>query len=595
MNTMDSDKEEHCLISREFTNPEELASGINEKLQRQDNELSLEFTDYRLLYDILKTDNDNDYNIICSGLTDVQKFSFANASFKYSSDVVPSKHDACTFESLFILSTTLGAKVCLSEMLRNGADVFQIDSSRCVTWVHAIIEAVFHVPDLEDKMVDVYEHVMSLLAHPHRRKVLMMEDSNGFRALELATKCGAFRIARAILETNGGYMEIVQTRGLQTYVKYWLSDYGIGGSRNRYIRSPWLFLAYCKQRHQASLQASGILQLEVVKKIINLKMKHCLPFLILFCLLRIVFVITLLYFDSSNSSHLRQKPVNISADAYHRSSAFDEDQYNDIVMIIGIVSGVCLAAEMGAAIAKMCQPTFRKIHWRDFFGFEHHLAQTNFYAAVQLVLYVCCCISYTAVGSGYNNMLVVMAFKCIMLPLCIFSAMFCLEFIPAIGHFAIMMQTMLVTTIKFILVDFILLSTFAAFFHDVTYSETESDFKNFSQGHYSMFKLEQSMFGFGADPPFYIQFAHLAFYFLTVILLFNFLIAVLSEAVTALSELKNDIMLLRRLGMALAIEDTVLWPMMWVSKKLKSKFPNWLHPPPYIMVRRTAIHRHNVI
>jgi hypothetical protein len=576
-----------CMGRVDLCSAEEVAQGIKDKLQDKDKDLFLEIPEFQLVYDILKDDDITGYKAVCNGLSVWQKQRLANAHFRYLPEYKALNH-VCQYEALFILSAALGAKRCIGALVQNGVDLFQIDPTARANWVHAIIESATESPELEEEMVEVYKMLMQTTPQDGRRGLLLMENEFGFRPIELASKCAMFRIVKAILETNGVYMEVTGSCGLQTYVKYRFPEYEPGSPRKRYIRSPLLFMTSLKSCNQASLRASKILQMRVMKEWLECKYKRCRLLLFTLLFLKLLYVAVLLYFDPvANVPEFRAITPPNDTSVYHRSSAFETDTYAAILIFIALASGIGLLTKIILLIMKFGQPDYRKVFGWDLVFSVDYLAKTDIYGVVDFFLYSCALVCY----STASDLDTAVMFKCIILPLSIISAMSCLEIIPTLGVFVITFRKMIIITAKFILLNALLTVTFATFFHDITYKDPNSHFKNFTQSHYSIFKLEQSMFGFGSDPQYSIQFAHMFFYFLTVVLLMNYLIAVLSEAVTSLADIKDDVMTLRRLEESLELEDCFFWRLNWLIKKFGLKIPNCLKPQSFISVKRTSIHR----
>jgi hypothetical protein len=481
---------------------------------------------------------------------------FSYPSFLWRKDV------RCGYKASFVLAAAFGSAGCASRMLADGADPLVRDPTNYDNWVHAVIEAASLVREKEPKLVELYKTLVSKLSRNTRRKLLGMENSVGFWPLELAAKLGVYRLVRAILDTRCVYVEIVGRWGLNVYLKYRLQEYSVTGKRGRYMRSPLRLVSYVKFDEFESLQDSGFLKMPVVEQWMRTKFRTALPWVILWTVVRVALLFFLLYFDPTQGSdpNATEAPAtdNSTADASHRSDGIDKATYNILLLTIGSFGGAMALSDIISAFVQLCDPLRRRIYGMDILYLKDYVSKTSFYRVNQFMLSVLTLVGFTLGGAAFSpgNALYI---KCLILPVTIFSAMFLLEIIPYIGFFGIAMQQMTVIMFKFLLVISCLNMLFATFFHDVTHKNPDSMFTDMGESRYSIFLLMQSEFALGSNPPAPIQIAHIFFFYMTVVLIINYLIAVLSEAVTVLTGAKSEMILLRRLDVIITVEDRIHW------------------------------------
>ena len=187
----------------------------------------------------------------------------------------------------------------------------------------------------------------------------------------------------------------------------------------------------------------------------------------------------------------------------------------------------------------------------------------------QLLLTVVC-----AVGASYISFLAnpqeivrkAYLFKCIYLPFALSSFLFALELLPYIGLFAITLQKMLSTIMKFGFIVLFIEVVFFIFFDSFIAGILHHD-ASLPQQFYYLFLVLTGSVNFGTEPPIHIMVGHFLYYAFTTILLINYLIAAMS------SELINDsgtgelIRSLRKTSACFEVEDSLVFWLNWIRKK----------------------------
>jgi hypothetical protein len=528
--------------------------------KRYTDEMILPLPKYDDWYDALKSDDEEEYEKNMAQFSTHERKQFASGIFSYPNNLW-GKETKCGYKACFILAAVFGSTGCASRMLADGADPLVRDPTNSDNWVHAAIEAAALSRENEPKLVELYKTFVSKLPRHTRRTLLEMENISGFRALELASKRGVYRLLRAIFDTKGVYVEQTGRRGLNVYLKYSLKEYRVTGYRERYMRSPLRLVSWAKYDELESLQESGFLKMPVVEQWMKRKFRAALLWIVIWTIVRIALLFFLFYFDPTQGGDpnaTTPPPIGNETRPHHRSDGIDQSTYNTILVTLGTVGGVIALSDIVGAFVQLCDPLRRRIHGMDILCLADYVSKTSFYRINQFMLSVFTLIGFTLSGAAFRSDHA-LYLKCLILPVTIFSAMYLLEVIPYIGFFGIAMQQMTVIMFKFVVLVTCLNMLFAAFFHDVTYTNPNSMFKDMSSSHYSIFLLMQSEFNFGPNPPAPLQMAHIFFYYMSVVLLINYLIAVLSEAVTILTSAKDEMVFLRRLDVVTTVEDRVHW------------------------------------
>ena len=135
-----------------------------------------------------------------------------------------------------------------------------------------------------------------------------------------------------------------------------------------------------------------------------------------------------------------------------------------------------------------------------------------------------------------------------------------IQLIPRVGHFVIIWQNLLSQTVQFVIFYLVFFFSFSGVFNDLTTIThgCSEDFYFFGESMYSTFKITLNMYDLSAiydELGFPIAFAHILCVIIMSILLINFMIALMSNTVTKISENKSVIFLLKILWISQDVEN----------------------------------------
>ena len=153
------------------------------------------------------------------------------------------------------------------------------------------------------------------------------------------------------------------------------------------------------------------------------------------------------------------------------------------------------------------------------------------------------------------------------------SMLYFAQLFPYIGYFVNTIQRMLTIMFQFILVYLMIFLPFPHAFQILLRSnscDTVPGFQSFAQAAYSVFRIMLNM----EDLTWYDTKSssaaftlHIIFVFMVVILLINFLVALMSNSVDEV-EANEAIMLIQRLSVVTLIEWRLLYPFVFIYRRL---------------------------
>ena len=133
------------------------------------------------------------------------------------------------------LAALLNSKNVLQVMLEFGV-LFTQQNSHTNTFVHCMIAyASTQSEDHEAQYTKTIAWIRSSISSDDFRSILLTENSDGLRPLELAAHLGTFILFTCLFETEGIYLSKIQEVNLYTVQYYDITEYVIG---DRYYTSP---------------------------------------------------------------------------------------------------------------------------------------------------------------------------------------------------------------------------------------------------------------------------------------------------------------------------------------------------------------------
>ena len=136
----------------------------------------------------------------------------------------------------FHLAIAYGAsRETISEFLSHGVDLTIKDhhGNNCI---HVMVTMAFLKPHKEDYMKDLYCMISDYLPRTTLKSILLQEDKDGFRPLELAANTGTFGLFLDIFHTRGVYLTRECTKGIYLKQYFDITEYeSVTGSRRPQI------------------------------------------------------------------------------------------------------------------------------------------------------------------------------------------------------------------------------------------------------------------------------------------------------------------------------------------------------------------------
>ena len=544
----------------------------------EDDELLLPIGDYQDWLTAIVCDDAQVVKAVLRVADEEQRHILLNGSFDYQDDDLVS-HNPYRFgrpHKPLTLALLSGALKVLSILISYGVHVTS-QNSRGHNVVHQLIVIAFHGQSHESRLVGSYVAMMGMVDLHTKRRLLLTESKIGLRPLEAAAHHGTLHFVQAIMETEGVYLRQEVVRGLNVYQWYDVTEYESFGADNRRMVSPIRFLVTLDERKVSHSHVNQVFFDKPIGTWISAKASINIPLLLIWALLRVVHLSAYYALDVStvSATNLRGKTGNASYIEINTSTAYmfcefvspinlSETPRRVIAVYIIVHSVLTLLWDLLEVLNFYWWKRLSR-YSKTIDGETKRLAACSlFYARCQRVLASLLIIDaahkLNDVVSGWSASSV----RLMCMTLSPWSMLYFVQLVPSIGHFVVAIQRMVGQMFNFAGVySIFFIASVSAFFVTVNMSERQScsdDFSSITHALYSTFAIMLSLLHpveLRLRHPGWMYMQHIVYMFIVAILLINFLIAIMSSALSEVALQRPIIERLQRLSVALAVESRV--------------------------------------
>ena len=151
--------------------------------------------------------------------------------------------EAYAIRRSFPLAASCGSLGVLDELIKRGINICQTDDIGNNVVHSLVIFASLH-QSVEEREVEVYQYLKSKLPSYEMESLILAENTDGLRPVELAGLYQTLRMVEAIYNTQGHYLYKSQTCGMMSIMHYHIDEYeGILPTRTVH-KSPMKFLVH---------------------------------------------------------------------------------------------------------------------------------------------------------------------------------------------------------------------------------------------------------------------------------------------------------------------------------------------------------------
>ena len=469
-------------------------------------------------------------------------------------------------DNAWCLAAVFDSRRVLQVMRDFGVPVTQ-SNSQGNTCLHCIIaNASLQSEDKEPQYIKTIKYIQSITTDEDFKQLLLTENEDSLRPLELAAHLGTFIIFRNLFETNSLYMTKTQDLGFYSLQHYDITEY-VDGSR--LFNSPLFLMLYLEQRKLEHKSTRYMFLSDPMKSWIAAVTYCNMPFIIMLALLQasvIASFFALLVIARSHDKSLAQtKVMNDVASANLYNSSQTQQTKNTMLLVL-LCYDICFATASilwHVASVLLAMSFGKKLKWmiQTVSGRKHLVVYCVPYLVSQSVTLIGVLImslnmihfqlnpvqNETFSSLDLNYMVLIAVFACA------WNLLYYLQLVPGLNVYVIAVQRMLLDLLYFSIIFAMFLLSLSFGFYVLT--DTSEDFLPLL---YDIFRLTLNMIDLSQASG-TVQFLHVAFVFTIVYLLQNIIIAMFSLSFQHVYQNKDIIFCVQSLYVSFCFEPA--WSM----------------------------------
>lgn len=335
-------------------------------------------------FEVICQNNSTEAKALLEEVTTEKRNIMLNCDFDFGEVDNSTRDWSYTTRKPLFLAAIFGSLDILKLFSFYNVDFCQVDEDQNNV-VHSLISMCLSEPKYETRYTEVYKLiVMDLVTFDDRKRLLLSENKDGLRPVELAAHYSCLRFFTAIVETPGVHMSHIEQKGIQQHAWVDVTEYESFGKGCRRDRSPLKFLSLVDKRIFQDEEASQIFTTCMVKKWVRYKLLINSPILLLWTLFRFVHVtafyivvtvgkgesprietlnntiITLINNITTTSFNASQISMKTGCNTYIYFS-YDSVEYWIAVVVVQICSYIVLLFDVIEFCVNRCKKTHR---WR---------------------------------------------------------------------------------------------------------------------------------------------------------------------------------------------------------------------------------------
>ena len=447
------------------------------------------------------------------------------------------------------------------------------------TFLHCLIaQASIEDEEQEERFLSTIKFMKSLISSEEYNKLLLLENRDGLRPLELASHLGTFALFQFLFDTDCIYK--IRTRSCSMFsVQYFdITEYVTG---KRYLKSPVMSMMLLDRRKINHTSLEAAFRSDPIKTWLTAVKYSNIPYVVIMALFRFMYIASffLSLFETkrtvirSRANTNRQMPfVNGSATYSDNYSIHDTD--NTLLMVVlgynVIYSISVLFFDMIYSL--VCLAKYRQLKWNTrivkgkkdpvmyrwayLIGDAFSLIGILIISVDILILQISQQHQHTF-SSGYINVMALTAAFA-----CVWDVLYYLQLIPGLNLYVIAVQRMLSDFFSFGIVFMLFFFSYVFGFYIL-----DEDADSFLDSAYGTFQLMLNVVNY-AEASGAIQILHVTFIFMIVYLLLNILIAIFASSFEYVYNERHIILAVQNLSVFLIVDS--------VTSTLLGRFHNYL-------------------
>ena len=429
------------------------------------------------------------------------------------------------------------------------------------TFLHCIIAHVsLDGEEHEDKTLSTIKLIRVLISSEEYNKVLLTENEDGLRPLELASHLGTFALFQFLFNTEGTYKRKINNFSMFSVEYFDVTEYVIG---KRYFKSPIFTMMLVDRSKINHSHLRTALHSDPMKTWFTAIRYSNIPYIIVLALLRFVNVASyfvILFLMKSNFIQSEEKPNQQILEMNVTTNYSDIVSDNGLLCFALSYSTVYSISVLSFHVVYLCvclvlryeMKWSKRIVRRN----KDHIAYRMTYLIANIfnltcVLLICMDIwLQMSTGTGKQTVLSDSMDVTVWVATytCVWDILYYLQLIPGLNLYIVAIQRMLTDFLAFEVIFMLFFCSYIIGFYIL-----EGDAGNFFDSAYDTFKLMLNSFTY-TDASATVSILHVTFVFLVAYLLQNILIAIFASSYEFVYKERHIIFAVQSLSVYLSVD-----------------------------------------
>ena len=417
--------------------------------------------------------------------------------------------------------------------------------------IHNIVYNAYFMPSEEMEYVELFEWFKNVINEEHLMKLLRVENCTELYPLELAAQLDRFALFEAIFNTDNVYVKRKIKQNLLTYTWYDVTDYEHPQATRR-DKSPLHFFSQTDRDKILDPSVNKFLHSPLVTKWFNAKCTAMTPPLVFLSSMELVKLALLVLTAGSENATAGGKVQSNSSYTHENYYCYIKIEPTvKVSLLVLILFHQFIHIVVSALYTYHERTVKRKIFTRlnvkhpscsiTFFEYNAFIFTGSVFIKIGSIL--------LRISGAFNTPLLLVNLNVIVLAMTFpWVVLFFLQ-VTSIGYFLLIIQNMLKDVLKFVIIFFLFVETFALCFLDVLSSggqdctKGEPGFTSFSSSQYAIFSVMLNMIPMESyhevDDQLSLKILHIAFVLVVPIVLINFLVGLFADSVQRVTQIKD--------------------------------------------------------
>ena len=471
-------------------------------------------------------------------------------------------------DDAWCVATVYNARHVMRAMKEFDFPISQVNH-RGNTFLHCIIaQASKGDEEDEERAVSTVKFIKSLISDDEYKDILLVENYDGLRPLELASHLGTFSLFQFLFETKGVYISKIHNLGFSSIEYFDITEYIVG---ERYLKSPphtMMLLDRSKMNHK-SVQTAFLC--DPMKTWFAAISYSSMPFVIIVAIFKMIhiagffasLVLTkaqVIQFKSLHAHNVSWEDDDDGDDDANKNESLDMNIPLMLVLLYNVIYPIA-AMLFGTIYAAFCLKMYRSMVWRtktvsgqkDIIVFRWVYWITEIFTLVGilvisldiLLLQISKQRDRVFSSDNMNTVTLVAVFACV------WNMLYYVQLISGLGLYVIAVLRMLRDFMAFGIIFLLFFFCYVFGFYVL-----DDSANSFLHSAYGTFQLMLNIVNYTDGTP-TLKVMHVTFIFMIVYLLLNILIAIFASSFESVHNNKEILFTIQRLSVFLRVEPVV--------------------------------------